>query len=161
MQPLKESMRRDVVVVRPGDAVRRAVKLMASRNIGCVVSVEKRRPMGILTERDVVRLVSKGVDMEKARVGDVMSRKVVSLDSKRSVQEAVDLLDKRKIKKLPIIEHGKLIGIVTMTDLLRSLRKAESEEARELRKAVKDLHLTKISLQSRIVELEEKVSNNA
>jgi CBS domain-containing protein len=161
MQPLKDSMRRDVVVVRPEDTVRRAIELMASRKIGCVVSVDRKRPVGILTERDIVRLVSRGIDTEKARVGGVMSRKIVSMDSGKGIEEAIDLLDKKKIKKLPIIERGKLIGIVTMTDLLKSLRKIEGEESRKLRKTVKSLHLTKISLQSKIIALEERISRNA
>lgn len=158
MYCLKDSMNRNIVAVGPDDSVRKAVKLMASRNIGCVVSVEKSKPLGILTERDIVRIVQKGIDLDKTRVSDIMSRKIISLESGSSIQSAVDILEKNHIKKLPVIERGRLIGIVTMTDLLKSMRRIEVEEEKKLRKTVKDLHLTKINLQSRIIELESRLT---
>ena len=161
MHTLKDSMKRDIVVVSPDDSVKKAVDMMASKGIGCVISVEGNKPLGIITERDIVRkVVHKKRDPEKTLVRDVMSRKIISLDSGRSIQDAVDTLEKKRIKKLPIIEHDKLIGIVTMTDLLISLGGIESEESENLKKLVKDLHLTKIKLQSRIIELEEKLSGS-
>jgi predicted transcriptional regulator len=157
MKTLKDSMNRRIVVVAPDDSIKRAVRLMASKNIGCVVSVEMNKPVGILTERDIVRIIHKGMDTDKTKVKDVMSKKLISLDSGKSIQEAVDILEKKHIKKLPIIESGKLIGIVTITDLLKSLRELENEESKKLKKTVKDLHLTKIKLQSRIISLEDKL----
>jgi predicted transcriptional regulator len=158
MDCLKDSMNSNIVVVEPKDSVSRAVELMASRNIGCVVSVEKSKPLGILTERDIVRIVQKGLDLDKTRVSDIMSRKIISLESGSSIQAAVDLLEKNHIKKLPVIERGRLIGIVTMTDLLKSMRRIENEEEKRLRKTIKELHLTKINLQSRIIELESRLT---
>ena len=158
MDCLKDSMNSNVVVVEPNDSVSKAVKLMASKNIGCVVSVEKNKPVGILTERDIVRIVYKGLDAEKTRVSDIMSKGVISLESGMSVQAAADMLEKNHIKKLPVIEHDKLIGIITMTDLLKSMRRIENEEEKRLKKTVKDLHLTKIKLQSRIIELESRLT---
>jgi len=158
LRTLKESMRREIVVVSPDDSIKSVASIMASKGIGCVISVKENKPIGIVTERDIVKkIIHKGRDPATTRVRDVMSRKIISLDSGRSIHDAVDTLEKKRIKKLPIIEHDKLIGIVTMTDLLKSLREIEGEESESLRKLVKDLHLTKIKLQSRIVELEDRL----
>ncbi len=155
---VRDEMCKNVVVAEPRDSVKLAVKIMSSKDIGCIVSVDKNKPVGILTERDIMkRIVAPGLDAEKTLVRDVMTRKLIGMESTTSVQDAVDLLEKKKIKRLPVIEHGKLMGIITMTDLLRCMRRLEGEEAKELKKAIKDLHLTKIKLQTRIIELEEKM----
>ena len=159
MESLKDVMKRDIVVVAPDDSLKDAVDIMASRNIGCVVVVDKNRPLGIITERDLVRKVlSKNIYPSEAKVKDVMTTRLISLDSGKTIHDAVDVLEKNNIKKLPVIEYGKLIGIVTMTDLLKSLRRTEDEKSEKLRETIKDLHLTKIKLQSRIIELEDKLN---
>lgn len=158
---IKDTMKRNIVVVRPEDSIKEAVRNMASKNIGCLVVVDKNKPVGIMTERDVIkRIMANGVDTEKTRIKEVMTRKIISLSSDRSIKEAVDILDKNKIKKLPVIEHGKLIGIVTMTDLLRCISRIEKKESKELRNSIKKLHLTKIRLQTRIIKLEDKITKS-
>lgn len=156
---IKDEMKRDVFVTGPDDSVKAAINLMSSKNIGCVVSVDKNKPVGILTERDILRrVVAPGIDSDNSKVRDIMTKKLISMESSKTVQEAVDLLEKRGIKRLPVIEFGKLIGIVTMTDLLKCLRKIENENSKKLRKTIKELHLTKIKLQSRIIRLEDRLT---
>jgi signal-transduction protein with cAMP-binding, CBS, and nucleotidyltransferase domain len=155
---LRQEMKRNVVAISPKDSVKKAARVMASKNIGCVVSKEKDKPMGILTERDILKKVTaKGLDPESVMVNDIMTKDIITLDPNRTVQEAVDLLEKRKIKRLPVAEGGKILGIVTLTDLIRCMRRIEDKESKELKKMIKDLHLTKIKLQSRIISLEEKI----
>ena len=157
---IKDEMKRDVFVAGPSDSVKAAIQLMALKDIGCVVSVDRNKPVGILTERDIIKkVVATGVDLDNIKVMDVMTKKLISMESSKTVQEAVDLLEKKGIKRLPVIEYGKLIGIVTMTDLLKALRKIENDESKKLRRTVKELHLTKIKLQTRIIELEDRLSN--
>ena len=159
MPTLKDNLKRNVVLVNPDDSVKKAISLISSKNIGCVISVENNKPVGILTERDLIRkILSKGLDSTKVTVKDIMTKNIISLESERSIQEAVHLLEKRHIKKLPIIDNGKLIGIVTITDLLSSMRRLEYDESEKLKKTIKNLHLTKIKLQSRIIELEENLA---
>jgi CBS domain-containing protein len=154
---LKAKMNRKVVVISPKESVSKAASVMASRDIGCIVSVETGKPVGILTERDILKKVTaRGIDPKSLRVRDVMTRKIISLDSRKTIEEAVDLLEQKKIKRLPIIEKGSLIGIVTLTDLVRCLRNIEIDDLKKLRRTIKELHLTKIRLQSRIISLEEK-----
>ncbi len=156
---VKDKMHKNVITASPDDEVRKTVKTMADHNIGCIVICENGKPCGILTERDIMkRIVAPGTDPNFAKVREVMTKKLVDLDSGKSVQEAVDILDKNGIKRLPVIDSGKLVGVITMTDLLRALREIEDNESREISKRVKDLHLTKIKLQSRIISLEDKIN---
>lgn len=152
-------MRKHVISVSPDETVRKAVKSMADNNIGCIVACKGERLSGILTERDVVKkIVASGTDPNFTKVSDVMTKKLIALDPKKTVQEAAGILEKRKIKRLPVIEGGKLVGIITMTDLISSMRDIEKEESEKLRDTVKELHIAKIKLQSRIIELEESLS---
>jgi CBS domain-containing protein len=156
---LEKEIRRNVVVISPKDSVKKAASLMASKDIGCIVSVETGKPVGIMTERDILKKVTaKGTDPESINVGDIMTRDIISIDSQRTVEEAVDLLEKKRIKRLPVIEKNNLMGIVTLTDLIKCLRRIEIDDLKRLQRTIKDMHLTKIKLQSRIISLEDKVN---
>jgi predicted transcriptional regulator len=158
---ISKCMKKKTFVTHPEDTVKSAVSLMAKKNIGCIMVVDKNKPVGIVTERDILKkIVYPSRQPDGIKVKDVMTKNIISMSSDKSVQEAVDLLNKKKIKKLPVIEKGKLKGIVTMTDLLKSIRDLESQEFVQLRKTVKDLHLTKIKLQSRIVDLEDRINKS-
>ncbi len=156
MTCLRDVMRTRVVSVTPSENVSRAVECMASNNIGCVLILEGDRPEGIITERDIVRLVYRKTDLNSIPVSRAMTRKLLSISPDKTIQDAVQILDRNNIKKLPVVESGRMLGIVTMTDLLKALEDMEKDHAERLRKTIKDLHTTKITLQSRVVELEEK-----
>ncbi|UCD02826.1 MAG: CBS domain-containing protein [Candidatus Aenigmatarchaeota archaeon] len=119
-------MNRNVTLIHPDKSVRYAGQILKAVDIGCLVVVDREKISGILTERDIVqKVVSNGLDINNTCVRDIMSDNVITMDRKKTVEEAVDLMEKRGIKKIPIVENGKLIGIVTMTDLLAFLRKIE------------------------------------
>ena len=152
---IKNAMNRKVVVVKPEDSVKKAVKLLSAKGIGCLIVTENDKPVGILTERDVLnRIVIPSLSTEKTKVKQIMTKKLISLDSEKNIADAANLLEKNKIKKLPIIEKGKLAGIITMTDLMKSMRKIEEEQAKKLRRVCEELHSTKIELQTKINYLE-------
>ncbi|MFH0956399.1 MAG: CBS domain-containing protein, partial [Candidatus Aenigmatarchaeota archaeon] len=73
-----------------------------------------------------------------------------------TVQDAADLLNKKGIKKMPIIDKGKLVGIVTMTDLIKSMMEIDEEHAEKLRGVCEELQKTKLRLQVKLNELERK-----
>ncbi|MCK5040071.1 MAG: CBS domain-containing protein [Candidatus Aenigmarchaeota archaeon] len=118
---VKDVMSKNVVVVSPREVLSSAAKKMADRNISCVVVKDKNVIVGILTERDLVHTVSKVKEHSGIRIESVMSFPVYSVDSCLSVLEASKILDKKHIRRLPVINKGKLEGIVTQTDLTRVL----------------------------------------
>ncbi|MBN2331269.1 MAG: CBS domain-containing protein [Candidatus Aenigmarchaeota archaeon] len=123
---LKDEMNRDVTLVNPDKSVRYAGQILKAVGIGCMLVIDKGKVVGILTERDITqKVVADGLDPEKTRVRDIMSKNIISLSKDDTIDDAVDLMEQKGIKKLPIMENGKILGIVTMTDLLRKLRERE------------------------------------
>lgn len=114
-------MVKDVVTVVPRETVKTAVRLMKKNEIGCLIVVEDGKPVGIVTERDMLnRVLILGKDPEKTKVHDVMTESLVSGKPDVEIIEAARLMFKRGIKKLPVIDRGRLIGLVTLTDLVYS-----------------------------------------
>jgi CBS domain-containing protein len=111
----------DVVTVGANVNVRKAVRVMNDFEIGCLIVVENGSVVGILTERDVLkRVVDEGRKPEETLVKDVMSKPLITISSEASLENAIELMFKHKIKKLPVVENGKLVGLVTFTDLVRA-----------------------------------------
>ena len=111
----------DVVTVEAEATVREAVELMNRNEIGCLVVVdEEEKPVGIITERDLLkRVLGKRKDPVRAKVKDIMSKPLVTGTPHMDIEAAVRLMFKHKIKKLPVVENGWLVGLVTLTDLVR------------------------------------------
>jgi CBS domain-containing protein len=120
---LKEIMVRNVVTVDSQASVREAAKQMNLYEIGCVIVMDKDNVSGILTERDLLtKVLEASKNAEKTKVKDVMSTKLVTGTSDMDVVDAARLMLKKKIKKLPIVNKGKLMGLVTFTDIVRTVR---------------------------------------
>ena len=111
----------DVVTVDAEATVRGAVDLMNKNEIGCLVVVnEEEKPVGIITERDLLkRVLAKRKDPVRSKVKDIMSKPLVTGTPHMDIEAAVRLMFKHKIKKLPVVENGQLIGLVSLTDLVR------------------------------------------
>jgi CBS domain-containing protein len=123
---IKDSMNTEVTRIHPDKSVKYAAQILKAVDIGCIVVVDGEKVVGICTERDITqKVVAKGMDPEKTAVRDVMTRDVITLDGDRTVDDAVEMMEKNGIKKIPIVEDGRLVGIVTMTDLVRILDKAD------------------------------------
>ncbi len=96
-----------------------AVKLMAEQNISDVIVVdEEGKIAGIITERDVVRYVHNNVDLKTESVGNLMTTKIITFEPSTEINAAIQVISKEKIRHLPIVENGKLIGVVTYRDLV-------------------------------------------
>jgi len=95
-------------------SLRDAAKIMSSKNIGSLIIMNKEKIVGIITERDIMRNVSK-LDI---KVSLAMSKNVITIDANESLDNAALLMNKHKIKRLPVIKKGVLVGIITVTDIL-------------------------------------------
>jgi CBS domain-containing protein len=117
---VRDIMSRAVKTVRPSSTVKEAVEKMNKFGIGSVVVVDGDRPLGIITERDILRrVVEGGLEPSIAKAKDVMSAPLISISEDATAEEAARLMGERGIKKLPVINEGRLVGIVTSTDLVR------------------------------------------
>jgi len=116
-----------VVTVNAADKVMSALRTMVKHKIGSVVVVEKGKPVGILTERDVSIKVAKGQTLRGISLKKAMSKPLVTIGPSMAVWEAVELMVRKDILRLPVIEGDKLVGMVTERDILRYMVKVEYE----------------------------------
>lgn len=108
-----------LTVVEPGWSVRTAAERMAERNIGAVAVVEKGALAGIFSERDIMsRVVAKGLNPESTEVSDVMSREIVVAAPTEDVLSAIQKMHSIGSRHLPVVDEGKLVGMISIRDLL-------------------------------------------
>jgi len=116
---VQDIMVSNVVTVRPDISVKEAVDSMNRYGIGCLVVVEKEDIVGIVTERDFLkRVLAKCKDPRNINVQEIMSKPLIVGKPDMHIQEVIKLMVDKRIKKLPIVENGKLQGLVTLTDLV-------------------------------------------
>ena len=120
---IEDIMVQKVVTIDPSATVKEAARLMNRHLIGCLIVVGQGQVMGIMTERDLLKkVVELGKNPEKTKVHDIMSKRLVVGSPRMEVPDAVRLMLQKKIKKLTIVTEGKIIGLVTLTDIARTTR---------------------------------------
>jgi len=116
--PVREAMRTDVLTAIKGTNVAKVAKLMAEHGVGSIVVVEGKKPIGILTERDLLmKVVSEDLKPSTVRVGKIMSGPLVTIDPDADIVEAAKIMASNKIRRLPVVKNGRLIGIITSSDI--------------------------------------------
>lgn len=119
---VQEIMIKDVITIGVKATVNEAIKIMDERGIGCLVIVENGDAIGIITERDILkRVLVEAKDPATTKVSRIMTAPLVVGNLGMNVHEAVRLMTRKKIKKLPITRDGELVGMITLTDLARSI----------------------------------------
>jgi len=115
---MEKIMTKGVVSLEYNKTVYDASVLMTKKGVGCIVVTAKGKPFGIVTERDIVKGISKiDISVKKILLEEFASRPLIYASSRQTVEEVTELMIKNKIRKLPVIQQGKVIGIVTVTDL--------------------------------------------
>jgi CBS domain-containing protein len=116
---LGQVMSKPVTTLKTADRVSTAMETMVKQDIGSIVVLEGDNPVGIVTERDMTKQFLKGNDVMKKTLKQIMSSPVVTASLSMSVQQAFELMLKKKIRRLPVLDGKTLVGIATMTDLVR------------------------------------------
>lgn len=120
MLKVEDIMVEDVITVDSDVQVMDAVKLMNENEIGCLVVTRRGRAVGIVTERDLLkRVLAKLRDPAKTKVRQIMTKPLIIGDPDMELEDATKLMFKRRIKKLPVIEGGNLVGLISLTDIAR------------------------------------------
>jgi len=117
---VEDVMVEDVVTVEADVIVKKAVTIMNKNEIGCLIVVKKGKAVGIVTERDMLnRVLVQSRNPEQTRITEVMSAPLIVADPKMELAEAARLMFKMKVKKLPVVSNGRLVGLITLTDIAR------------------------------------------
>jgi CBS domain-containing protein len=110
-----------VKTVTPDSPLVEVIQKMNKFEIGSVVVVQRRRAVGIITERDIMRkIIEPWIDPAIIKAGEIMSTPPITIRDDAPLEEAAEIMMKNRIKKLPVVKNEKVMGIVTATDLARS-----------------------------------------
>ncbi|MCS7123413.1 MAG: CBS domain-containing protein [Candidatus Aenigmarchaeota archaeon] len=115
---VRDVMNRTVFTCEKNLNIVKAASIMVERGIGSLIVVDNNKIVGVITNRDIMKAVARGEDLSKLEVKDIMTKKVITISASNTIEEAVDLMLKFKIKRLPVVEGDKLIGIVTVSDII-------------------------------------------
>ncbi len=121
MARIADVMSLRVLTVTPDETVQLAIARMLEENVGSVAVCEGNHLVGIFTERDVLRLAGENSQLQELRVGDVMTRRVLTVSPDDDILGAGALMAERRIRHLPVVQDGMVMGIVGLRDVTRSL----------------------------------------
>jgi len=117
--PILEVMSRTPITVHVDVSVAEAAQMMKEKAVGSLIVTEGESPIGIVTERDLVtKVMAQGLSAENTKIADVMSTPLISVHPHTEVAEAAKRMADLKIRRLAVVENGKLIGLVTENDII-------------------------------------------
>ena len=127
----------DIISVEVGQSVREAVRILASKRIGALPVLEQGRVAGIFSERDVIhRLADEGEACLDRRVGEVMTSPAITVDRMTTVDDALGLMTRRRIRHLPVIETEMMCGFISIGDLVKFRYDEVQHEAEAMREYI-------------------------
>lgn len=123
----------EVISIRADASVLDAVKLMAERAVGSLLVMEGDTLQGIVTERDYARkVIIKGRASESTSVGEIMTSEVLTATTDQTVNACMQVMTNKKIRHLPVVDDGKVVGMISIGDLVRAIIESQQEEIQQL-----------------------------
>ena len=107
------------VTILPNKNVLEAAKIMIKRKVGSLLVIRSDTLIGILTEKDIVKFAAKGIDAKKTPIKDIMTTKIHTINPSEDLYEALHKMKKEKVRRLPVVFKGKLVGMLTQNDILK------------------------------------------
>jgi CBS domain-containing protein len=115
---VRDIMSKDLRVVRSDTSMKEVVATMNKYDVGSIIVVQAERPIGIITERDILRrMVEDNLAPDTITARHVMTSPIITINENASIEEAARLMANKKAKRLPVMNNGKLVGILTFTDI--------------------------------------------
>lgn len=127
----------EVATIARTQTVLAAARVLVDRNIGSLVVTEDARPVGIFTERDILRLTARRPEeLDEIEIGDVMTKDVITASSDDTVVAVMDVMTENRIRHVPIMSDDELAGIVSIGDLVNACRETAESENSQLRQYI-------------------------
>ncbi|MBM4146928.1 MAG: diguanylate cyclase [Nitrospira sp.] len=122
LDKISSIMSKDVISLEPKEFLRSAIQKMSSNNVSCVVVMQEKKPLGILTERDIICLMGINIDFNSVNLQTVMRSPVIAVSEETEIPEAANLMVINSLRRLVVVDgEQKVIGIVTQTDIIKNL----------------------------------------
>ncbi len=123
----------ETFTTRPEDSVYDAIRLMGEKNIGALVAIENGEVIGVLSERDYSRkVVLQGRTSRDTRVGEIISTPAITVRSRDGIEKCMQLMTSNRIRHLPVVDDGRLVGLVSMGDLVSWVMQSQRHTIEQL-----------------------------
>ena len=123
IESVRDIMIKDLLTISENETALKAAQLMTEKGVSCLIVLADDQPIGIVTERDFIKKIClKELKLSTVRIGNMMSKIRTSASPDTPIDVAVQRMVNNRIRRLPIIENGKVVGIITVTDLAKHLR---------------------------------------
>lgn len=128
---------RNVWSIEPGTSVYDAMKLMADKGIGALIVREGERVVGVISERDYARkVILEGRSSRSTEVREIMTSHVLYAGLEQSVEECMAVMTDKRVRHLPVLEQGRLIGVISIGDLVKSIISEQQFRIEQLEKYI-------------------------
>ena len=121
MAKVKKIMQTDVPVLKKEDKISDAIRLISNKPHGCIVIAEDKKPVGLITETDIIRSVAARKLNPNERVKDIMSSPITAINLNTKLEKASKIIDTKHYRKYPVVENGNLIGLITENDVVHTI----------------------------------------
>jgi CBS domain-containing protein len=129
---VRDAMTPNVRSAAPTESLADVAQKMRDEDVGSLPIVEGERLVGIVTDRDiVVRAVAEGRDPQTVNAGDVASRQVVTVDPDQDLDEALEVMASHRVRRLPVVESGRLVGVLAQADVALEVKEKRAGELLE------------------------------
>ena len=128
----------DVWSIKPDDTVFAAIQLMADKRIGALLVIDGEILAGIISERDYAReVILKGKSSRETAIREIMTDEVVTVSSDHRVQDSLGLMTKHRIRHLPVVDEGKVVGMISIGDLVKNIIDEQQSTIEQLENYIK------------------------
>jgi CBS domain-containing protein len=118
---IRDVMAKNIKTVKPDDTVHAAVQKMNKFDIGSVIVVSSGRPVGIITETNILRrIVEPRMDPATVWAKDIMTSPLTTIDENAAIEEAAKVMAEKKINRIPVMKGDKLVGLISSTDIVKA-----------------------------------------
>ena len=135
---LEENKDREICSISKEQSVRQALILMSEKNIGAIIIVDNNNfPIGIFSERDYARkIILKGKNSKDTLLEEVMTKELITVTRNYKIDQCMKIMNEKKIRHLPVLENNKIIGIISIGDVLKIMIKEQKELIDHLQKFI-------------------------
>ena len=133
MTQVKNYMQKNISTISTEESAVEASKTMLKEKVGYVITLNKGRPVGIVTERDLIlKIMALDKNPKSVKISECMSSPLVSIDPDKSIEEAVEVMKEHGFRRLPVIKNGIIYGVFTAKDLTEHFDEFEKELMRDI-----------------------------
>jgi CBS domain-containing protein len=130
---LLDTKGREIISIGPRSSVYDAIEQMAERAVGSLLVMDGEKLIGIVTERDYARkVILKGRSSETTKVEEIMSTELITATTEQTVRECMTLMTERRIRHLPVVEGDRVVGLISIGDLVQAIISDQQREIEQL-----------------------------